>query len=202
MSNLDPLGDSSEAMRLRRTLDDLAEAHRRIDELRRRADEAAELAKLIQGEAHHALRLYGSPFIRDEEGPPRDVIRFLYWDCPKIHAQEIARAFGIHGGGGKVHEFAGSDGITPVTCRDCGKTRTREHRTEGSEYVCGDCWDRRGERNEAMADEWKRKREAENAQLERAINEGSAEFRTTRYEITYNGIRRTVDTENPQDGDW
>ena len=96
---------------------DLAAVHEAVDAVtsaKREADEARNRFLCARDEAHGVLRIYGGQIARDGGLPPRDLMRFLYWERPLIHAQEIVYAFSAFGIRcvADLHKLVGPDGHT------------------------------------------------------------------------------------------
>jgi len=198
--------EGNEAARLRQALLGLSDAQRRVEE-------AEEQLHGARDEANRILRLFGARLASDGAGPPRDLIRVLYWDYPMISAREIALAFGIRSPG-EVYQFAGPD-VRSIPCLGgCGLVvnRALKNRSDlkAKPYssrldwrYCDECRALRVEEEAARQDEANRARRQreweEQAILQRAIDEGLAEVDTEIITtVRFQGIRRYI-TENGDD---
>jgi hypothetical protein len=95
------------------------------------------------------MQRYGAALSIEQQQVARDVIRSLYWEHRDLHAQAIADAFAIKGGGGRVHEYAGSEPFETPCAGGCGRPMRLAART-AQIPTCEECTARQhAERDEA-----------------------------------------------------
>jgi hypothetical protein len=110
---------------------DLEEARRALDTATRKLAEQREATSF-------SMQRYGAALTIEQLQVSREVVRSLYWEHRDIHAQAIADAFAIKGGGGRVHEYAGSEPFETPCAGGCGIPMRLTARTAPIP-TCEDC---------------------------------------------------------------
>ncbi|MET3567965.1 hypothetical protein ABIC47_003479 [Leifsonia sp. 563] len=112
-------------------VDELEQARRAVDEATRRLAEQRERTNTV-------MQRYGGALAIEDRQVPQQVVRSLYWEHRDIHAQAIADAFALKGGGGRVHEYAGSEPFETPCAGGCGRPVRLVARTS-SVPTCPEC---------------------------------------------------------------
>jgi hypothetical protein len=149
---------------------DLEETRRTIDAATRRLAEQREVASV-------AMQRYGAALSIEEQPVPREVIRSLYWEHRGLHAQAIAEAFAIKGGGGRVHEYAGSEPFETPCAGGCGRPMRLAARTT-QVPTCEECAARQQAEREEMWRENARRHQAEQREQDQWVRQQLLEGRT------------------------
>jgi hypothetical protein len=133
----------------------------RLERLKRDRDEAEERFQAQRAAVAVAMKNFGAAANIAEQAIPVSIIRSLYWEHRDIAAQDIAEAFGIHGGA-QVHRYAGTFADFPCPA-GCGRTVRLTART-AQLRPCEECADRVEREREAWWEETRKRQRAEAAE--------------------------------------